>query len=326
MLTASNRIPVSRGIEPRFHPELRRAAFFIPQFSLGPASSGLIRALRKRCPLAKPPRLADISIYDEYIDQPGGESLRMRIYAPIPSLGPRPALLWMHGGGFVIGHPEQDQSRIIQLCRSLNIVVAAIAYRLGPDNPFPAPLDDCYAALAWLHENVGSLNIDRTRIAVGGVSAGGCLAAALALLSHDRRGPPIAFQLLIYPMLDDRTVVRADINERSLRMVGTGSNSFAWRAYLGDEPGGEDVSAYAAPSRRKDLSNLPPAWMGVGTCDLFLDECASYAARLNAAGNRCALKLVDGAFHAFDLVVPKSGVAADFHQSYVSALRAQLEV
>jgi acetyl esterase/lipase len=270
--------------------------------------------------------LPDVAIDDQYIVGPDGDWLRIRLYRPRGLTGRRPALLWMHGGGFVIGYPEYDQPRSIELCRSLGVVVAAVNYRLGPENPFPAPLEDCHAALTWLHANADTLDVDASRIAVGGASAGAGLAAGLTLLAHDRGALPIAFQLLVYPMLDDRTALRTDIDDRNLRLWNAGSNRLGWSAYLGHEPGGEDVSAYAAPSRRRDLSGLPPAWIGIGTCDLFLDECTSFASRLNAAGSRCALKVVDGAFHAFDLVVPKSGVAADFRQSYVSALRAQLEV
>jgi acetyl esterase/lipase len=230
----------------------------------------------------------------------------------------------MHGGGFVIGSPERDQAQSIELCRRLNIVVAAVKYRLGPDHPFPAPLDDCYHALAWLHARARPLYIDTARIAVGGASAGAGLAAGLALLAHDLHELPIAFQLLVYPMIDDRTTLRADVDERSLRVWSADSNRFGWRSYLGREPGGRDVTPYAAPARREDLTGLPPAWIGVGTSDLFHDEDVAYAARLNEAGVPCTLDIVDGAFHAFDLVAPKAGVVADFRRSYFDALGAAL--
>jgi acetyl esterase/lipase len=143
-------------------------------------------------------------------------------------------------------------------------------------------------------------------------------------MAHDRGEPPIAFQLLVYPMLDDRTALRTDVDERWLRVWSASSNRFGWRSYLGQDPGGEDVPAYAAPARREDLSGLPPAWIGVGTCDLFLDEDIAYAIRLNDAGVPCDLRIIEGAFHAFDLVAPKADVVADFRQSYIDALDAQL--
>lgn len=326
MLIESTPVPASGWTAPRFHPELRRAAFLIPQFTLGPTSTRLLGQLRRRRGTPRAPTLPDVAIGDEYIAGPDGDWLRIRVYRPLAPQGPRPALLWIHGGGFIMGHPEHDQARNIALCRSLGIVVAAVNYRLGPENPFPAPLEDCHAALAWLHGHAEALGIDPSRIAVGGASAGAGLAAGLTLLAHDRGNLPIAFQMLIYPMLDDRTVLRTDVDRRSLRLWSMGSNYTGWRAYLGREPGGEDISAYAAPSRRKDLGGLPPAWVGVGTCDLFHDEDLNYAARLSAAGGDCTLKVVDGAFHIFDLVAPKANVVADFRQSYCDALRDHLRV
>jgi acetyl esterase/lipase len=324
MLTDTDRVQFDGLAEPQFHPELRRAAAFIPRFSVGPKTANLLRALRRRRPVPPPPAVADVSIRDEHIARPGGDPLRIRIFSPSAAGGPRPALLWMHGGGFIVGHPESDQARSIALCRSLDIVVATVNYRLGPNHPFPQPLEDCHEALAWLHAQAGTLGIDPARVAVGGASAGAGLAAGLALLAHDRGGPPIAFQLLVYPMIDDRTSLRTDIDERRLRMWSRRSNYTGWRSYLGQEPGGQGIPAYAAPSRREDLSGLPPAWIGVGTCDLFLDEDIAYAARLNAAGVPCTLKMVPGAFHTFDLVAPKAHVAADFRQSYFDALQAGL--
>lgn len=322
MWTETDRVRASGSIGPRFHPELRRAALFIPRLSLGPATSKFLRGLRERRPVPNPPALADVSIRDEYVEGPDGASLRIRIFSPISASGPRPAMLWMHGGGFVIGSPERDQAQNIELCRRLGIVVAAVNYRLGPDHPYPEPFEDCYQALAWLHAHARTLNIDTARIAVGGASAGAGLAAGLALKAHDVGELPIAFQLLIYPMIDDRTTLRNDVDDRRLRVWSAGSNHFGWRSYLGREPGGKNISAYAAPSRRKNLSGLPPAWIGVGGCDLFHDEDVAYAARLRDAGVPCTLRVVEGAFHAFDLAVPGAQVAADFRESYFDALHA----
>lgn len=306
----------------QFHPELRRAAFLIPQFSVGPKSTKFIRNRRERRPLAETPILADVAIRDEFIVGFHGDPLRVRIFSPAAGAGARPAMLWIHGGGFVIGHPEHDEAQNIEICRKLNIVVVSVNYRFGPDHPFPAPMDDCHAALAWLHANAEALNIDRARVAVAGTSAGGCLAAGLVLLAHDRGNLPIAFQLLVYPMLDDRTTLRTDVDERGLRIWSMKSNRFGWSTYLGREPGGEDVHAYSAPARRKDLSGLPPAWIGVGDRDLFHDEDVDYATRLRDAGVPCILDVVPGAFHAFDLVVPGAQVVADFRRSYFDALQA----
>jgi len=307
-----------------FHPELRRAASLIPRFSFGPRSARLANWLmrRRRGPV---PAIDGMVIRDEFISGPNGEPLRVRLYLPAGKSGPHAALLWMHGGGFIIGIPEQDEAQSIELCRSLNLCVIAVNYRLAMEHPYPAPLEDCYCALRWMHEHAVALNIAPDRIAVGGNSAGAGLAAGLALLAHDRKQVPVAFQLLVYPMLDDRTTLRTEIDERCLRLWSTKSNRFGWQTYLGRKPG-DDAPDYAAPARRSDLRGLPPAWIGVGTCDLFHDEDIEYARRLQAAGVACELKIVPGAFHGFEVAGGDIGVVRNFRDSYFTALRSALRL
>ena len=190
---------------------------------------------------------------------------------------PRPTgvLLWIHGGGYVMGDPRGDHDVCSQHARDLGIVVVNVDYRLAPEHPFPAALEDCYAALRWVHENADELGIDPSRIAVGGGSAGGGLAAALAQLAHDRGEVPVCFQYLVYPMLDDRTTL---VRKRPRTLVWTpGANLFGWTSYLGHPPGLEESRPYAVPARREDLSGLPPAWIGVGDIDLFYEEDVAYA-------------------------------------------------
>ena len=307
-----------------FHPELRRAAMFLPRLTFTPTFTRLVQALQKWRGLAKTPAVDGVVVRDVLVPGPtGAEPVRVRLYQPQAAAAPRPAILWVHGGGFIIGTPEQDEAHHIALCRDLGIVVAAVAYRLAPTHSYPAPMDDCYAALKWLH---GQADIDPARIAIGGNSAGGGLAAGLTLLAHDRAEVPVAFQLLVYPMLDDRTALRTDIDQAPLRMWNNRSNLFGWRSYLGAEPGADGPPDYAAPARRKTLAGLPPTWIGVGTCDLFHDEDVAYARRLTAAGVDCALKVVPGAFHAFDLVCSKTAVARDFSDSYRSALKQAFRI
>ena len=203
--------------------------------------------------------------------------------------GPLPALLWVHGGGYVLGTAAQDDSVCGHFAQSLGIVVAAVEYRLAPEHPFPVPLHDCYDALTWLARQP---QVDPSRIAVGGASAGGGLAAALALLAHERGEVQLAFQLLAYPMLDDRTAARTDIAESNFRLWNNTSNRFGWQSYTGYPPGSVEVSGLAAPSRYDDLSGLPPAWIGVGTLDLFHDEDLAYESRLREAGVECELEIV----------------------------------
>lgn len=308
-----------------FHPELRRAAFWIPRVSFGPVLTRLANRLQQGRRSA-PPQVAGVTVRDVIISGGDGQPLRVRLYLPDEVAEPRAAMLWVHGGGMIIGTPEQDEASNLELCRDFGLVVAAPQYRLSPGHPFPAPLEDCYAALVWLRSQAGELNISPDRIAVGGNSAGAGLAAGLALLAHDRQQVAVAFQLLVYPMIDDRTALRTDVDDRRLRLWSTKSNRFGWRSYLGRAPGGGDVSAYAAPARRQDLSGLPPAWIGVGTCDLFHDEDVAYARRLAEAGVPCTLKVVEGAFHGFDLVGPGVAVAREFRQSYLTALTERLRL
>lgn len=201
------------------------------------------------------------------------------------------------------------------------MVVVAVDYRLAPEHRFPVPLDDCYDALAWVARQG---YVDPGRLAVGGASAGGGLAAALALLAHERGEIELAFQLLAYPMLDDRTALRSDIDQANFRLWNNKANAFGWRSYTGRPPGSAEISGLAAPARYGDLAGLPPAWLGVGTLDLFHDEDLVYAGRLREAGVECTVDVVDGAFHGFDVVRPKAGVSEAFRAAQVAALAAAL--
>jgi acetyl esterase/lipase len=245
----------------------------------------------------------------------------VRVHRPTAGESPWPALLWIHGGGYVIGTAAQDDDLCRDLAGQLGIMVAAVDYRLAPERPFPVPLHDCYDALTWL---AGRPDVDPDHLAVGGGSAGGGLAAALALLARDRGEIAPVLQLLSYPMLDDRTAVRTDIDERHLRLWSNRANRFGWEAYTGQAPGSAGISPLAAPARCDDLSGLPPAWIGVGTLDLFYEEDRAYAERLGAAGVECQLEVVPGAFHGFDSVAPTSGVARRFRAAQVAALEAAL--
>jgi acetyl esterase/lipase len=230
-------------------------------------------------------------------------------------------VLWIHGGGYVIGTAAQDDALCRDLARRLGALVASVDYRLAPDHPHPVPLEDCHDALVWLAE---APEVDPGRVAVAGASAGGGLAAGLAQLACARGAVRPAFQLLSYPMLDDRTALRRDVDERGFRLWDNRSNRYGWTSYLGTEPGGPGAAAPAVPARAEDLSGLPPAWIGVGSLDLFHDEDRAYAERLRAAGVPCAFDVVDGAFHAFDMVLPRAPVSRAFRNAQVAALSAAL--
>jgi acetyl esterase/lipase len=257
-----------------------------------------------------------VTVTERALDGPA----RVRVVRGSPRAEPRPALLWIHGGGYVIGAARQDDGLCGRFARALDAVVVSVEYRLAPDHPFPTPLHDCAAAYRFLHREATALGIDPARVAIAGQSAGGGLAAALALYVHDAGLPAPVLQVLVYPMLDDRTVLRA-VDPTPHRLWDAASNRLGWTAYLGTAPGGPEVPEHAAPARRADLSGLPPAWLGVGTHDLFHDEDVDYACRLRAAGVPTTLEVVPGAFHGFDAVLPGAPVSRAFFASQVAALR-----
>ena len=311
------------GAVAAFHPELLPLARLIPRFTFTERKRRWLRRVTALRPAPRVPSLDDVVVEDRSAPGPAGAPVvPVRLYRPRHANGPVPALVWIHGGGMIIGDAVQDQRANLALVRGLGIAVASVDYRLAPEHPFPAPLDDCYAALRWVWANADELGVQPDRVAVGGASAGGGLAAGLALMAADRAEVPVVFQLLVYPMLDDRTTQRTDVDDARLRLWNTASNDFGWASYL--DGSGEDVSPYAAPARREDLGGLAPAWLGVGTCDLFHDEGVAYARRLAAAGVATDLHVVLGGYHAFDMVQPRARVSREFRAGYVAALRQAL--
>jgi acetyl esterase/lipase len=264
---------------------------------------------------------AHLALSERAVDDAG--NVHVRIIGPQAGGAPRPAILWIHGGGYVLGSAQQDDKLCARFAERLDIVVVSVDYRLAPEHPYPTPLEDCFAAFEFLHRHAGELGIDPTRVVVGGMSAGGGLAAALTLLVHDRKRPAPALQLLVYPMLDDRTVLK-NVDGRFHRMWNQKSNAYGWRSYLGRAPGSPEVTHHAAPARRESFAGLPPAWIGVGTLDLFHDEDLAYAARLREAGVPTSVETVEGAFHGFDAVMPTKPVSERFFAAQVAAIEAHI--
>ncbi|KUI21701.1 alpha/beta hydrolase [Mycobacterium sp. IS-1496] len=253
----------------------------------------------------------------------GDHRCRVVITSPTGSGSSRPAVLWIHSGGFVVGSPQFEAFITGQLARELGATVVAPDYRLAPEHPFPAALDDCMAVLMWMRANAATLGIDADRIVVGGASAGGGLAATVAQRSHDQ-GVRLRGQALVYPMLDDRTVLRDDHAGRGRFVWTPASNRFGWTSYLGHEPRVSDAPEYAAAARRHDQGGLPPAWLGVGELDLLYDEGVDYAERLTAGGVPCELITVPGMYHAADAIAARALSMKTFRASMLNFMRAQL--
>jgi acetyl esterase/lipase len=301
------------------HPELQQVAKKYPKIIYSKKNLWLLNLLVRLLPAPKTPD--DLIIQNVFIPGQDNKSIRLRIYKPKSANTPTPALLWMHGGGYIMGKPEQDDGSCVQYVRELGITVVSVDYRCAPKHPFPAGLEDCYSALQWVTSHAQQLGIDSQRIAIGGNSAGGGLAASLAQLACDRNEIKPVFQLLVYPMLDDRTVLRTDIDDSNNVAWDQKSNRFAWEAYLRKKCGDENMPEYSVPARRRDLSSLPAAWIGVGTIDVFHDEDRAYAQRLMEAGVPCEIYVVPGAFHGFDVFDPQVPVVQGFRRSQIAALK-----
>ncbi len=259
------------------------------------------------------PKIQGITSEERKIPGPeGSPDITVRIYRPEDKKEILPAILWNHGGGYVLGNLDTGEPWAGNLAKDLQYVVVSVDYRLAPEHPFPAGIEDSYAALKWVSNNADELGIDKSRIAIGGESAGAGLTAGLALLTRDRDEIDVAFQLLIYPMLDDRNVAPASDKLPDHFVWSRESNLIAWEAYLGHKPGGRKTSPYAAAARAKDLTNLPPAYIAVGEIDLFLNENIEYAQRLLEAGVPTELHVYPGAYHSFADFGPTAEVSKRF--------------
>jgi acetyl esterase len=284
-----------------YDPELAPWAPVFAQLSFAdiPAARAGEADLLAALPPYEPP--VPVAIDEHLIPGPeGAPEVRVRRYRPADPVGPLPALVYFHGGGFVVGSLDLYHADCRRIAAEVGTVVVSVDYRLAPEHPFPAPLEDCYAALVWVAEHADELGVDPDRIGVGGESAGGGLAAGVALLARDRGGPRLRLQLLGIPELDDR------MDSGSMRALGADSpittlanGEISWDSYLGPGVRGTDqVSPYAAPARATDLAGLPPALVTAYELDALRDEDIAYAQRLLSAGVPTELRVYSGAFHA----------------------------
>ncbi len=251
-----------------------------------------------------------LSIRRIWIPRSDGSIMRMLIFSPRNFQGEVPGVLWFHGGGYAIGSPEQSLGFARILTQSAPCVVVSPDYRLSPESPYPAALDDAYTALVWMKNHALEMGIRSNQIMVGGDSAGGGLAAALCLYARDESEIQIAFQMPLYPMLDDRMTTPSAQNNNA-PIWNSESNYNSWKLYLGDLFGSEDVPYYAAPARAVDHTRLPPAATFVGELEPFRDETVEYVKNLTDAGIPVQFRLFPGCYHAFDQICPHAAVSRE---------------
>lgn len=245
--------------------------------------------------------LADVNFEEKYIEREDGTALRICVYSPKEKKENVPGLLWIHGGGYGLGAPEQDFSFVESFVKESGCVVVAPDYTNSLVAPYPAALNDCYSALLWLKENGEAYGMRSDQIFVGGNSAGGGLCAAVTLMARDKGEINIAFQMPLYPMIDDRMITPSSQNNDA-PIWNTKSNELGWKLYLGDAYGTDSVSKYAAPARETDYSGLPPTLTYVGDIEPFTDETLQYVENLKKAGVGVQFRLFEGCFHGFDLL------------------------
>ena len=298
------------------HPDFRKATRFFPRMPLNNRlMRAVIRGLSRALPLPKSTSAVEVT-------EAEANGVPLLVYTP--TSGAVGAMLWIHGGGYVMGSHRMNAADCIRYARKLKLVVVSVDYRLAPKTPFPGPLNDCHAAWQWLVNNAKRLNINPNKMLVAGQSAGGGLAAALVQkLCNEDAIKPLG-QVLYYPMLDDRTALNNALTEQQHFVWNNENNAVGWAAYLGQPPGGDNTPAYSVPARTPSLASLPPTWLGVGDIDLFYDENLRYAERLQADGVPCTVHIVPGGPHAFDAMAPRSRLTRGFMRSQYQFIRQLL--
>ena len=293
-------------LAPYLDRELVEVLQAVPEWSLSTESLPYLREYDPADPMVAP----DGFLIDNYEIPCPGEAHRVpvRVYRPEGLESDRPALIFIHGGGFVMGSVSSRDPLCLGLAQSGQCAVVSVDYRLAPEHPFPAGFDDCYAALLWVAEGPAEAGLNPSEIAVCGISAGGGLAAAVALKARNTQGPELKHQFLIIPDLDDRLVTASSHRIHDPRVWNRGTAEVSWKMYLG-ETSDEDVSIYAAPAREEDLSGLPPATVLVEDMDILRDEGVDYANRLNDAGVMTELHVYPGTFHGHFGMAPDAAIS-----------------
>lgn len=290
----------------KLDPEIANGVTLFPALDLSDVNAArTIRArMREDANISRPTDDRVIEVEKTIFGTKDASNIPIRIYTPKETDGLAPGLVVFHGGGFVMGDLESAHPRCLRLSGDGGAIVVSVDYRLAPEHPFPAGIEDCYTALQWTANNALAIGVDPKKLAVGGVSAGGCLAAGVTLIARDQMGPPIAFQILIYPVLDDRLQTSSIHNGTELPIWNSQNCRDMWHHYLGAHRG--VVSPYAAPARAKSLSRLPPAYIAIAEYDPLRDEAMHYAMRLLQSDVPVELHQYAGTVHGFDGLLPSN--------------------
>jgi acetyl esterase/lipase len=326
-LDASPERPIASPVDPMqlVNPQFRALLQSMPDSPPMEWTTAILPQFREGAKSLARPLLPAPAVVKRMIPGPKGAP-EVPLYITGAAAGAsKPAVLHMHGGGFVAGSAADSQRDIQELAANHDCVAISVDYRLAPETPFPGPLEDNYTALLWMHANAAELGIDRSRIAIKGESAGGTHAAALAIAARDRGEVPLCLQVLIYPALDDRTGSTMPVPPYIGHYIWTAAaNRFAWRSLLGKPAGASTGSmqppAGSVPARVENLAGLPAAWIGVGSVDLFANEDVEYGRRLLLAGVSTELHLVPGGFRGFDLFAPQAPLTLAFTEGWNAAL------
>jgi len=275
-----------------------------------------------RMMIAELPPIENVVMEDRNIPGPDeSPEVGVRIYKPVDVSGNLPGMFFIHGGGMIMGSIEGENLKAAMLCETIQAVVVSVEYRLAPENPHPAPVQDCYEALVWMSKNATELGFDPERLAIVGGSAGGGLAIATALMARDQEFPKLCFQMANYPMIDDRNETPSSKEITDVGIWDREANLEAWDWYLGGKPADE----YAAPARAKNLSDLPPTFIDVGEIDLFRDEDIEFATRLLQAGVTTELHVYPGAYHASEAFAPDAELSKQIWAKRIEALKRALK-